>query len=248
MSILLVNDDGIHAKGIEIARSALASMGEQVIVFAPDKERSACSHSVTLSDPLEVTQLGRDSFMSSGTPVDCVKLALTTILDDPKPSLIVSGINAGSNAGIASRYSGTVAGAAEACMMGYKSIAISVSSHKPTHFITAAEILVKIATKVLKNGLPDGTFLNINVPDLPYEELRGIKFVPQTATFFDDHYVKYIAPNNREYFWINGDIHVTDERDEHDVGCLSDGYVVITPLKLDMTSYELLDEIKGWQL
>jgi len=178
MKILLSNDDGIHARGISVLHKALGGLGELHVV-APDTERSAAGHAITLTDPIKAINVEKNDQLFgtavSGTPADCIKLALCLLMKDAHPDLVVSGINLGSNTGISVLYSGTVSAASEAVILGVPGIALSLCTYQDPHWDTAEKVATEIVAKVLENPLPDGTLLNVNIPNIPHSELKGMK-------------------------------------------------------------------------
>jgi len=247
MKILLSNDDGIEAKGLKILASALEEHAELFIV-APDREQSAVGHAITIHDPLKVTERYHNEklfgYAVNGTPADCVKLALCSIMEGP-PDLLISGINQGANLGTDIIYSGTVSAATEGTLLGIPSIALSVDSYKRgARFDTAAKVAVELLKFIPKLDVPDGTLLNINVPDIGFEELKGRKFTCQGKTKFVEKYVKRIDPRGNTYYWIAGEVVEIEELDSADYSTVKNGYVSITPIHFDVTNYEYLNYLK----
>jgi 5'-nucleotidase len=250
MKILIVNDDGIHSRGIAALAKALREIGE-VFVVAPLTEQSAVGHSITMKIPLRVHRYFKgDEFFGyavEGTPADCVKMGIRNILKET-PDIVISGINNGSNAAINVIYSGTVSAAREAAIMNIPSFAISVDSHNVDDFSYAAEIAKKFARIVTEEGLPSGTLLNINVPNLPKEQIKGIKVTRQSMTRWDDHYEERIDPYGKKYYWLTGDMdEKNDETEEYDHYALKAGYVSVTPIHFDLTDYSAYEKYKDWQ-
>lgn len=248
--ILITNDDGINAPGLFSLCNALKPVGDCVIV-APEREASASSHSITLKEPLRVYKNNHGSglygWALSGTPVDCVKFAIYKILKR-EPDIIVSGINQGSNTAINAMYSGTVGAAAEGGIMNIPSFAISLTSHRKTDFSVAAEFAQTVAKKLLEEGLPDHTFLNINVPPLEKDEIAGVKITRMGKMKYHEIFEECRDPFNRPYYWLKGEkvlLETTDESDEIAVG---KNYIAVTPLVCDMTDYNALEKVKKWNL
>jgi 5'-nucleotidase len=237
--ILLTNDDGIHAEGLRHLKSVAEKIGRASVV-APESEQSAVGHSITLYDPIkahEVTKNG--SFYGygiGGTPADAVKLALYSLLPSP-PDLVISGINNGANLGINVLYSGTVSAATEAAILGVPAIAVSFDKKKAPQFEWALPHVQRIAKWVLKNGLPPGVALNVNVPALPPDAVLGYRLTRQGLTKFRESFERREDPRGNHYYWLSGEI-PTDEMDEElDVTALRQGYVSVTPLFYDLTAH-----------
>ena len=249
MAILLVNDDGIYAPGLYALAKALRNKYEVVIV-APDREQSAVGHAITLAEPLRIYEIHQDGsfygYAVSGTPADCVKLAIRVILDRP-PDLLISGINQGANVGASLIYSGTVSAATEGTMLMIPSIAVSLDTHRSdANFDDAAQIAVQIAEKVMKFGLPGGVFLNVNVPNLPMGSIKGFKITRQATTYFDDFFERRIDPQGRTYYWMSGTMVEVDRGEDSDLMALKHGYVSITPVKYDLTARQYIPTIESW--
>ncbi|MFY9943882.1 MAG: 5'/3'-nucleotidase SurE [Desulfobacterales bacterium] len=250
MNILLTNDDGIQAEGLRALYRRLARDYPTTVV-APERERSAVSHSITLHKPLRLNrQGGADGvcgYAVSGTPADCVKLGVLELLER-RPDLVVSGINPGANVGLNLNYSGTVSAAKEAALLGLPAIAVSVNSHAPRHYDEAADFIARLAELVWQKGLPDGTFLNVNLPDLPLSEIAGVRISRQGVGVFSDAFEKRTDPRNRVYFWQGCDPQTGYDDPEIDGGALNHNFISICPLQCDMTAYDLLDNLRGWPL
>lgn len=246
--ILVTNDDGIAAPGINFLTMALQTIGE-VVVVAPDSEKSAVGHAITLSDPIRVTDFDKNGmwhgYAVSGTPADCVKIAVGALLTR-RPDLVVSGINLGSNAGINVIYSGTVSAATEGTILGIPSIAISLTTYAHPIFEPAAAFAIKIARLVLEKGLPERTLLNINVPNVPEEEIRGIRITRQGMANFAELFDKRIDPRNRVYYWMDGKKAELAEGDDVDDVVIRKNLISITPIKYDLTNYEFIPDLKRW--
>jgi 5'-nucleotidase len=244
--ILVTNDDGIRAEGIAALAAALDDLGE-VFVFAPESQQSASSHSVSLHRPLRVHEIQDRWFMVDGTPVDCVMLAVRDLLPRP-PALLVSGINNGANLGDDVTYSGTVAGAYEGMLLDIPSIAISDVEYSPRHYDTAARVSRQLAAEVLERGLPPDTVLNVNVPDLPYEELAGVSHTRMGRRHYEDEIVRRIDPRGHNYYWIGGTLPSENPEEGTDVAAIALNHVSITPLHRDVTNYESLRAFDSWTL
>jgi len=248
--ILLTNDDGIHHSGLLALRSALSSVGE-VTVMAPDHNWSAAGHTKTMHKPLRVTPVtlpdGTPAYASTGAPSDCVALVVLGVLGPRLPDLVVSGINQGANVGQDITYSGTVAAAMEGVISGIPSIAVSLDSYEAGDFSYAAQVGASVARLVLKHGLPPHTLLNVNVPARPAEEIAGVRVTRLGRRVYRDVLIERQDPRGRPYYWIGGEPPggAADEEGT-DIWALAQGYVSITPLRMDMTEYQLLQEIENW--
>lgn len=239
LNILLTNDDGINAPGIESIKKALEKKANITIV-APLSEKSAVGHAITISDPLRVEKIYKDKkffgFGVSGTPADCVKIACIAILKK-KPDMVISGINFGPNLGISVLYSGTVSGATEAAILGVPALAVSIASYKNPKFDNAAWFIKKLVEKFSKNGLPKKMLLNINVPNLPKSKIKGFKVCRQDIESFIESFEKRIDPRNRVYYWLRGNKARPQKGDMLDVNVVSSGYISIVPIQYDLTDY-----------
>ena len=248
MRLVLTNDDGIYAPGIAALREALAPLGDLTVV-APDMEQSGVAHSVTLAHPLRLRKVQQgEQFLGyavNGAPADCVKLAFYEILDEP-PDLIVSGINLGANVGINALYSGTVAAAVEGAILGIPSMAVSIDSLEASDFSVAAETARRLVEKMLEADLPKRTILNVNVPALPREQIRGLRVTRQSQAGYLEEFVKRDHPRGGVYYWIMGEIeHEPDDADT-DLAAVKAGYISVSPLQYDLTNYQLLEQIRDW--
>lgn len=247
MKILVTNDDGIAAPGIKALAEALLGLGE-VIVVAPDRERSAAGHSLTLHSPLRVFELRPGWFAVDGTPTDCVNMGIHSLLTDP-PDLVVSGINHGGNLGDDITYSGTVAAAMEANLMGIPAIAVSLATFGPTeYFPDAARVALRVATELAYHGLPQDTFLNVNVPNLPYSKIKPPLITRQGKRSFVGKIVDKVDPRGRKYFWIGSEEPCFQDDEGTDFHAVGQGHVSITPLHLDLTNYRSMEALQTWQL
>jgi 5'-nucleotidase len=250
--ILLTNDDGIYAPGLRALRPELQKLGE-VTVVAPATEQSAVGHSVTLMTPLIVQEVldedkRRFGWAVEGRPADCVKLALRELLEAP-PDLIVSGLNAGSNAGINVLYSGTVAAAIEGAFFRCTSIACSLEYKRarPLDFPGAAALTRQVIEQIVARRPAPGTLFNVNIPDLDRGPARGIRVVPQNVVpYVEGSYDRRVDPRGRVYFWSSPEFSCPDPYPDSDVTALSDGYITVTPLQFDLTRRELLQEMGDW--
>jgi 5'-nucleotidase len=241
--ILLTNDDGIHSEGLVILEQALLEVGE-VFVVAPAAEMSGASHSLTLGRPLRIRQIDDHHWTVDGTPTDRVTLALHKILqEDQLPHVCVSGINHGGNLGDDATYSGTVAGALEATILGVPGIAVSLVARENFDFTDAARFALLAVRKILIEGLPEGTLLNMNVP---LGEIKGVKVTRQGIKNARPVISEHIDPRGKPYFWIGEQYFRSNAEDGTDYRAIEDGYVSITPLKSDMTDHEAMKGIGSW--
>ena len=241
--ILVTNDDGIHSQGLQILEETLSELAD-VYVVAPAAEMSGASHSLTLSRPLRIRQIDDRHWTVDGTPTDCVTLALHRILNEEElPHLCVSGINHGGNLGDDATYSGTVAGALEATILGVPGIAISLVARDHFDFAEAARFAQVAVKKILAEGLPDGTLLNVNVPP---GEIKGVKVTRQGIKNARPVITEHIDPRGKPYFWIGEQYFRSNAEDGTDYHAIEDGYISVTPLKSDMTDHGALPEIGSW--
>lgn len=245
MKILVTNDDGIASPGLHALASALRALGE-VYIVAPDRERTAVSHALTLHKPLRITRLEPRVFAINGTPTDCVNLAIKKVLRS-RPALLVSGINKGVNLGDDVTYSGTVAAALEGAIMGVPSVAVSLEGQDKFRFEVAASYALRIARMVLERGLPDETLLNVNVPNRPRAAIKGVRITTLGRRRFDNPIVEKVDPHGRKYYWIAGTRVAWGTRPSSDHVALRRGLVSITPVHLDLTHHEVLDRLRSWE-
>jgi 5'-nucleotidase len=247
MKILVTNDDGIHARGITILAEELCKIGT-VTVVAPDRERSAVGHALTLHHPLRAMEMSPSVFAIDGTPTDCVNLGLHNLMDF-KPDLVVSGINRGANLGDDVTYSGTVSAAMEATLMGIPAFAVSlVTGMTDGNYFPAAVFASKLAQKIFENGLPADTFLNVNIPDRPDCELLGPMITRQGKRRYEGLIVDKIDPRGRKYYWIGNGEQTFMDIEGTDYYAVSRGYISITPLHLDLTNYNSMETLRGWEI
>ncbi len=245
--ILISNDDGINARGIKALISGLAGIGELTVV-APDREQSASGHSLTLQRPLRIEERSPGYYAVDGTPTDCVFLGINHIMRAQAPDLVISGINRGGNLGDDLTYSGTVAAAFEATLLGIPAIAISLEYKGEFHFATAARAVREIAEKVLASGLPADTLLNVNVPDLSWDKLSGFRITRQGKRTYSDVVRENHDPRGRPYYWIAGEVMPADDDPEgSDAALVAAGFVSITPIHLDLTNYKAIAPLRQWE-
>jgi len=243
--ILVSNDDGVRSEGIEALADAMKALGT-VHVVAPDRERSAAGHSLTLSHPLRVEKLGPRVWSVDGTPTDCVNLGVNGILRGKRIDLLVSGINKGANLGDDITYSGTVSAAIEGTLLGIPSIAVSLVTRSRFRFDVAVGYALEVAKKVLRKGLPGDTLLNVNVPNVPREEIRGVRVTRQGKRVYGDLIVEKRDPRGRKYYWIGGDHLRSEEIPGSDLEAIEGKFVSITPIHLDLTNYAALRALRKW--
>lgn len=241
MKILVSNDDGVLAPGIKILAAELSSVAE-IEVIAPDRNRSGASNSLSLTRPLRVRQLENGYYSVEGTPTDCVHLGLTGFLD-PVADMVVSGINEGGNLGDDVLYSGTVAAAIEGRYLGFPAIAVSMVGDSIKHYKTAAQITKQLVLKLSKNKLPSQAILNVNVPNLPFDEIKGIQVTRLGTRHCAEPIIKEYDPRGRPMYWIGPPGMEADAGFGTDFHAVSEGYVSITPLHLDMTHYKIFDQL-----
>lgn len=244
MRILVSNDDGYLATGINVLADALAGIAD-VVVVAPDRNRSAASNSLTLSSPLRVSETGENRYSVNGTPSDCVHLAITGLLDE-EPDLVVSGINHGANLGDDVIYSGTVAAAMEGRFLGLPTIAVSLVGHDLEHFATAARVVTDMVEKLEASGMPSDTILNVNVPDVPFDELRGVRAVRLGFRHKSEPVVRDRDPYGRTIYWVGPAGPGQDAGDGTDFHAIEAGYASVTPLKVDLTRHDDLPKLRDW--
>ncbi len=249
MKILVSNDDGYLATGINTLTEALERVAD-VVVVAPDRNRSAASNSLTLSRPLRVSKYDENRYKVDGTPSDCVHLAVTGFLDH-EPDLVVSGINHGANLGDDVIYSGTVAAAMEGRFLGLPTIAVSLVGKtlvgaRLTHFETAARVAVELVEKIERAALAPDTVLNVNVPDLPYDQLQGIRATRLGFRHKSEQILKDVDPYGRPIFWIGPAGGGADTGEGTDFHAIEQGAAAVTPLKVDLTRHETVPVIAEW--
>jgi 5'-nucleotidase len=251
MHILLTNDDGIYAPGLRALRQELRQLGS-VTVVAPATEQSAAGHSVTLLNPLLVSEVFEDDrktfigWAVEGRPADCVKLALLELLPDP-PDVIISGLNAGSNAGINVLYSGTVAAAIEGAFYRQTAIAVSLEYDKKIYdFPTAARLARQVIEQILDHRPAPGSLFNVNIPVLERGPVKGIKVMPQNISPYYEKFDRRVNPRGRTYFWSSPEFICPDPHPGSDVEALNEGYITVTPLKFDLTDHTRMAELQKW--
>ena len=241
--ILVTNDDGVYSPGIQILAKRLREL-DTVVIVAPDRERSAAGHSMTLHRPLLIEELKESMYSVNGTPTDCVNIAVKGLLKET-PRLVVSGINKGPNLGDDVTYSGTVAGAIEGILLGIPSFAVSLAAREDFRFAEAAEVAARTAGRIFQEGLPTGTLLNINVPNLPVGELRGALITRLGKRIYHQMTVERVDPRGKKYYWIGGGEPDWEREEGTDLDAVDRKYVSITPLHLDMTDYSSFDRLRA---
>lgn len=244
MRILLSNDDGYLAQGLQTLANVLADYAD-IYVVAPDKNRSAASNSLTLDLPLRITR-GENGFVRvDGTPTDCVHLAITGLLEH-EPDMVIAGINHGANLGDDVLYSGTVAAATEGRFLGFPAIAISLASHDPKHFATAGQVAVTLMQNIVNHPLPKDTLLNVNVPDIPFAQLQGYQATRLGQRHKSEPVIKAKDQRGRDIYWVGPPGSEQDAGEGTDFYALKMGYVSVTPLQLDLSRYEQMEALAAW--
>jgi 5'-nucleotidase len=244
--ILVCNDDGVASPGIAVLAAALEPLGE-VVVVAPDRERSAASHSLTLSRPLRVFPVKPGWYSVDGTPTDCVTLALVELLPR-RPALVAAGVNHGANLGDDITYSGTVSCAIEATLQGVPAFALSLAGTREYDFRAAAAFAPRLASELLKRGLPGKTLLNVNVPNMPPEAIRGVTVARQGQRVYSESVVRSVDPRGHAYYWIGGTTPVWERAQGTDYEAVQSGWISVTPLALDLTNHAAMEVVRSWGL
>jgi len=238
MIILLSNDDGIHSEGLLALEESVRHVGE-IYTVAPDRAQSSMSHALTLHRPLRVHDLGARRLSVDGTPVDCVKLALTGLLP-VRPELVISGINKGPNLGDDIIYSGTVSAAIEGALLGIPAIAVSLVTFKDFDFRAAAEFTATLIQRIAERDIPPKTLLNVNVPPIPKRDLKGWRVTRMGKRHYSENIVERVDPRGVKYYWVGGDDLGFSNDDGTDCQTVHEGYISVTPLQVDLTDYKLL--------
>ncbi len=244
MRILLSNDDGYFAPGIDYLARALADLGE-ITVVAPERDRSGASNSLTLDRPLSLRRTANGFYHVNGTPTDCVHLAVTGMLDT-LPDMVVSGINHGANMGDDTIYSGTVAAATEGYLLGVPAIAVSLVGKSGTHFATAAHVAHQLVQRYLANPVKEPMLLNVNVPDIPLAELKGIKVTRLGRRHKAEPVVKATTPRGETVYWVGAAGEAADAGEGTDFHAVANNYASVTPLQIDLTHSAQLAMIQDW--
>ncbi|MDV6168946.1 5'/3'-nucleotidase SurE [Flavobacterium sp. DG1-102-2] len=250
--ILVTNDDGITAPGIRALISVMKQLGD-VVVVAPDSPQSATGHAITINNTLSINKIDIDpdvemEYSCSGTPVDCVKFAVSEILKR-KPDLCVSGINHGSNSSINVIYSGTMSAAVEAGIEGIPAIGFSLLDYNwDADFEQVKSSVKKITEEVLENGLPEGVILNVNFPKLKEKEIRGIKICRQAKAMWQERFDKRQTPMGKDYYWLTGKFVNLDKGEDTDEWALENGYISVVPVQFDLTAHHAMQTLNSWKL
>ncbi len=251
MRVLLTNDDGVYAEGLQALRRALeAEPGFEVAVVAPERERSASSHAITLHKPLYVHEVHIDgcrtpTWSVSGTPADCTKIGVLAILNR-RPDVVVSGINRGPNLGMDVFYSGTVSAAIEGAILGIPSLAVSLATFEDADYTFAARFTVALLRRVAAEGLEAGALLNVNVPALDEDQVAGVAVTRLGLRYYDDVFHPREDPRGRRYYWLAGEVRRGGEDPDTDIGALERNLVSITPLRLQLTDVALGQRLRAW--
>ena len=244
--ILLTNDDGIHAPGLQLLFQQSRELG-RITIIAPEHDSSAASHALTMNRPLRVREIAENVYAVNGTPTDCITIGIGKILPQ-KPDLVISGINPGPNLGDDVSYSGTVSAAIESTMLGIPAIAVSLAAESdPLHYETAADFSIRLAQIILAKGLPRDTLLNVNVPNTPADRIEGVLFTRRGRRLYEDAIKETHDPWGRKHYWIGGGTPSFDAGEDTDSAAISVNKVSITPMHLDPTNYEALKLLrKEW--
>lgn len=249
--ILITNDDGIEAKGLRNLIEAVETFGDVVIV-APTKPQSGMGHAITVNDVLRLEESkmysGFNAFSCSGTPVDCVKIALSDVIQG-KPDLLLSGINHGENSATNVLYSGTMSAAIEGAMINIPSIGFSLLDFDPNADFTASQGVVQdVVKQALGQALPENICLNVNIPRLAKEEIKGLKICRQAKAFWNDSFDKREDQFGKPYFWLKGEFNRENLEEDTDIWALDNGYVSVVPTQFDMTAHNTINEFKKWEI
>ena len=244
MHILISNDDGYRALGLKVLVDSL-SMHERLSVVAPERNRSGASNSLTLERPLRANRAENGYYFVDGTPTDCVHLAVTGLLDS-EPDMVISGINAGANMGDDVIYSGTVAAAMEGRHLGLPSLAVSMNSYDPKHYASAAMAVETIVAKLQAKPIPQNTILNINVPDLPWTDIKGIKVTRLGSRHKSEGVIKQSDPRGDVMYWVGPPGAAQDAGEGTDFHAVQNNYVSVTPIHIDLTQHESLTHLTQW--
>ena len=244
MHLLLSNDDGINASGLSILAESLSRLGK-ITVVAPNRNRSASSNSLTLERPIRAQEVSKNWYSVDGTPTDCVHLAITGLIDD-EPNIVVSGINAGANLGDDVIYSGTVAAAMEGRFLGLPSVAISVTSFNPNHLIAAAEVSFELISKLTESELPNDVIININIPDLSKQDLKGVKVTRLGNRHKAEPVIKSEDPRGKPIYWVGAAGPEQDAGPGTDFYAVNNGYVSVSPMHVDLTHHSAMSSLEKW--
>lgn len=243
--ILVTNDDGVHSPGLISLFDAMKNLGDTYVI-APDRERSAVGHALTMHRPLKVEELREHVYQINGTPTDCVAVGVNKMLPE-RPAFVVSGINKGANLGDNITYSGTVSAAIESTIMGIPAFAVSLATQKQSrslHFETASRVALDIGKYILNNSLPYDTLLNVNVPHAEVAGIKGMKLTRQGKRVYDGSIQETFDPHGEKHYWIGGGKPYWEHGEDTDIQAVQDNYISITPIHLDLTNYEALKFLK----
>ncbi|MCX6246872.1 MAG: 5'/3'-nucleotidase SurE [Bacteroidetes bacterium] len=248
--IFVTNDDGIHAPGIRLLIDRMRALG-RVVVVAPDKPQSGTAHAITIHTPLRLKfhagEPDYEEYSCNGTPADCVKLGFKVVMKR-HPDLLVSGINHGSNSSVSIIYSGTMAAVFEGAMAGVPSIGFSFNNYSPDAALDSCGAVVSdIVEKVLEDGMPEGVCLNVNIPDVPLKELKGIRICRQAGGTWQEDFDERVDPIGRKYYWLKGIFVKTGNGEDTDEWAMENHYVAVVPVHFDFTSYEAISLLKYWE-
>ncbi|MFC2074780.1 5'/3'-nucleotidase SurE [Bdellovibrionota bacterium] len=260
MKILLCNDDGVYAPGINILAEHLKEVGD-VVIIAPHRERSTAGHSLTLHKPLRINEIAEKKYAISGTPADCIWLGIRQVLKNELPDIVFSGINSGPNLGYDTYYSGTVAAAREACLLGVPAIAMSLAvagEVKDAHFETPAKFAIKLVRQMVDHSkkvgvplndiFPPGVFLNVNSPDLPESEIKGVKVARMGHRVYSDQISEKVDPRGKKYYWLGGGYEGYKDIAGSDCKIIDESMIAVTPLKVDATEPAFYETLLSWNL
>jgi 5'-nucleotidase len=250
IKILLSNDDGISAKGLRVLTERLSQEADlDVYVVAPDRERSATGHALTLHKPIRVEEVhmpgAKAAWATTGTPSDCVKFAVGALLQEA-PALVVSGINSGANLGTEVLYSGTVSAAMEGAILDLPSIAVSVVGRAEKRYDAAAEFISRLVKIMPESGLSSRTLLNVNVPNIPFADIKGVRLTELSVRAYNDYYEKRVDPRGKVYYWLAGEAIEEGESELSDVWAVNHGFVSITPIAFNMTDRPTMEKMQHW--
>lgn len=250
MRVLLTNDDGVNSEGLFALKESLAS-GHEVVVIAPDRNWSTSGHNKTMDRPLRVNEVqlrdGSPAYATDGTPADCVSLAALGFLGYA-PDLVISGINKGNNLGDDITYSGTVTAAMEGIISGYPAIAVSMN-YRPTWPVEVGGAFIqRLVQQVVERGLARDILLNVNVPNLPHDQVKGVRIIRLGKRIYKDELITRTDPSGRNYYWIGGSLVGNHLEEGTDVQAIEDGYVSVTPIHMDLTNHRLLETLRSWDL
>lgn len=247
LRFLVTNDDGIHARGLTLLTESARGLGE-IVVVAPDRQQSASSHSLTMHRPLRASRVGDGRYVVDGTPTDCVLLAVRQLLS-ARPDFVLSGVNHGPNMGEDVLYSGTVAAAMEATILGIPSIAVSFVGQREEGLRGYGTRLRSLLRSLLRgDDFPEETFFNVNLPDVAPDRVEGVRVTSLGRRVYSDSLTRSQDPQGREYYWIGGGRSHWSGREDSDFRAIEAGYVSVTPLHLDLTNFELMERVRSWDL